>query len=188
MMGPMSKTWRKADADLAVKMEGEGRNANDIWRKTGTFRAPDGKLRQEVPDIDMRYTSGEVEKKQYTSAKKRHEQAKARATTPEELNDANEHWNKTRTDAIFNLSGKAQDFVNHSELFAAYPELAKYAFKQLEPTHSQFTAPETVYGFYSPTKKRVTINTDAPYKRSTALHELQHAIQEIEGWQGGSNP
>jgi hypothetical protein len=188
MMGPMSKTWRKADADLAVQMESEGRSANDIWRKTGTFRAPDGRLRQEIPDIDMRYTSGEVEKKQYGSARKRYEQAKARATTPEELNDANDYWNRTKTDAIFNLTGKAPDFVNHPELFAAYPELAKYAFKQLEPTHSQFTAPETVYGFYSPTKQRITINTDAPYKRSTALHELQHAIQEIEGWQGGSSP
>jgi len=188
MMGPMSKTWRKADADLAVQMESEGRSANDIWRKTGTFRAPDGNLRQEIPDIDMRYTSGEVEKKQYTSARKRYEQAKARATTPEEVNDANDYWNRTKTDAIFNLTGKAPDFVNHPELFAAYPELAKYAFKQLEPTHSQFTAPETVYGFYSPTKQRITINTDAPYKRSTALHELQHAIQEIEGWQGGSSP
>jgi hypothetical protein len=188
MMGPMSKTWRKADADLAVKMESEGRSANDIWRKTGTFRAPDGKLRQEIADENMRYTSGEVEKKQYGSARKRYEQAKARATTPEEVNDANDYWNKTKTNAIFNLTGKAPDFVNHPELFAAYPELAKYVFKQLEPTHSQFTAPETVQGFYSPTKQRITINTDAPYKRSTALHELQHAVQDIEGWQSGSSP
>jgi hypothetical protein len=188
MMGPMSKTWRKADADLAVKMESEGRNPTDIWRKTGTFRAPDGRLRQEIADENMKYTSGAVEKKQYKNARKRYEQAKAKATTPEELNDANDYWNKTKTNAIFNLTGKAQDFVNHPELFAAYPELAKYAFKQLEPTHSQFTAPETTQGFYSPKSQRITINTDAPYKRSTALHELQHAIQELEGWQGGSNP
>jgi hypothetical protein len=188
MMGPMSKTWRKADADLAVKMEGEGRSANDIWRKTGTFRAPDGRLRQEIPDIDMRYTGNAVERKQYENAKKRYEQAKAKATTPEELNDANDYWNKTKTNAIFNLTGKAQNFVDHPELFAAYPELAKYAFKQLEPTHNLFTAPETVQGFYRPIDKKITINTDAPYKRSTTLHELQHAIQEIEGWQGGSSP
>jgi len=188
MMGPMSKTWRKADADLAVKMEGEGRSANDIWRKTGTFRAPDGRLRQEIPDIDMRYTGNAVERKQYENAKKRYEQAKAKATTTEELNDANDYWNRTKTNAIFNLTGKAPDFVNHPELFAAYPELAKYSFKQLEPTNSLFTAPETVQGFYRPIDKRITINTDAPYKRSTALHELQHAIQEIEGWQGGSSP
>jgi hypothetical protein len=188
MMGPMSKTWRKADADLAVQMESEGRSANDIWRKTGTFRAPDGRLRQEIPDIDMRYTGNAVERKQYENAKKRYEQAKAKATTTEELNDANDYWNRTKTNAIFNLTGKAPDFVNHPELFAAYPELAKYSFKQLEPTHNLFTAPETVQGFYRPIDKRITINTDAPYKRSTALHELQHAIQELEGWQGGSSP
>jgi hypothetical protein len=188
MVGRMSKSWRKPDADLAEQMEKDGRSRADIWQATRTFRAPDGKLRQELSDADMKYTSGEVEKKQYTSARKRYEQAKARATTPEELNDANDYWNKTKTNAIFNLTGKAQDFVDHPELFAAYPELAKYTFKQLEPTHNQFTAPETVNGFYSPGSQRITINTDAPYKRSTALHELQHAIQEIEGWQGGSSP
>jgi hypothetical protein len=188
MMGPMAKTWRKADADLAVQMEKDGRSRADIWEATRTFRAPDGKLRQELSDADMKYTSGAVEKKQYESAKKRYEQAKSKATTPEEVNDANDYWNKTKINAIFNLTGKAQDFVDHPELFAAYPELAKYTFKQLEPTHNQFTAPETVNGFYSPSSQRITINTDAPYKRSTALHELQHAIQEIEGWQGGSSP
>jgi len=73
-------------------------------------------------------------------------------------------------------------------LFEAYPELASYAFRELEPTHKKFTAPQNAYGFYSPGQSTITVNTDAPFKRSTALHELQHAIQEIEGWQGGSSP
>jgi len=187
MMGPMSKTWDHGNAALAKHMELQGKNPREIWQATGTFRGADGLWRQEIPDVDMRYTGNAVERKQYESAKKRHEQATARATTPEEVNDANDYWNKTRTDAIFNLTGKTPDFINHPELFAAYPELSKLAFKQLQPTHKEFTAPETVYGFYSPTKQRITINTDAPQKKSTALHELQHAIQEIEGWQGGSS-
>lgn len=188
MIGRNAKTFRHADAALAAQMEKEGRNRADIWQATRTFRAPDNELRQELSDANMKYTSGGVEKKQYTSARKRYEQAKARATTPEELNDANDYWNKKKSDVIFNLKGNAADFVDHPELFAAYPELAKYTFNQLEPTHNQFTAAETVNGFYSPGGQRITINTDAPYKRSTALHELQHAIQEIEGWQGGSSP
>jgi len=188
MMGPMSKTWNHGNAALAKHMELQGESPEAIWQATGTFRGADGLWRQEIPDVDMKYTGNAVERKQYESAKKRHEQATARATTPEEVNDANDYWNKTRTDAIFNLTGKAPDFVNHPELFAAYPELSKLAFKQLQPTHKEFTAPETVYGFYSPTKQRITISTDAPEKKSTALHELQHAIQKIEGWQGGSSP
>jgi hypothetical protein len=188
MIGRNAKTFRHADAALAAQMEKDGKSRADIWQATRTFRAPDNELRQELSDADMKYTSGAVEKKQYTNARKRYEQAKARATTPEELNDANDYWNKKRSDVIFNLKGDAADFVDHPELFAAYPELAKYTFNQLEPTHNQFTAAETVNGFYSPGGQRITINTDAPYKRSTALHELQHAIQEIEGWQGGSSP
>jgi len=188
MMGPMSKTWDHGNAALAKHMELQGKNPREIWQATGTFRGADGLWRQEIPDVDMRYTGNAVERKQYESAKKRHEQATARATTPEEVNDANNYWNKTRTDAIFNLTGKAPDFVNHPELFAAYPELSNYVFRQLEPTNSQFYASENVNGYFSPGGQRITINSNAPNKRSTALHELQHAIQEIEGWQDGASP
>jgi hypothetical protein len=188
MIGPMSKSWRKDDAKLVELMEYQGKTPEEIWQVTRTFRAPDGRLRQEISDANMKYTANEVEQKQYENARKRYEQAKARATTPEELNDATDYWNKTKADAIYNLSGKAQDFINHPELFAAYPDLAKYSFKQLEQANKQFTAPENTYGFYSPGMQRITINSDLPYKRSTALHELQHAIQDIEGWQSGSSP
>ncbi|GAC1457728.1 MAG: hypothetical protein NVSMB70_01730 [Chamaesiphon sp.] len=55
------------------------------------------------------------------------------------------------------------------------------------------------YGDFSPSTKEIRLSRDDPRsprgsprsaedQRSTALHELQHWIQNREGWNGGSNP
>jgi hypothetical protein len=188
MMGENSKTWNHGNAALAKHMELQGENPEAIWKATGTFRGPDDLWRQEIPDLNMKYSASPVRSRQYEIDRKRYGQAIDKATTQDELQAAQKYYEKQRKNNSLNFIGKAQEFVDHPELFQAYPELANYAFRELEPTHKKFTAPENVYGFYSPGRQSITVNTDAPFKRSTALHELQHAIQEIEGWQGGSSP
>ena len=188
MMGPTSKTWNHGNAALAKHMELQGENPEAIWKATGTFRGPDDLWRQEIPDVNMKYSVSPVRSRQYETDRKRYSQAIDKATTQEELQAAQKYYEKQRGKNSLNFIGKAQEFIEHPELFQAYPELANYAFRELEPTHKKFTAPQNAYGFYSPGQKTITVNTDAPLRRSTALHELQHAIQEIEGWQGGSSP
>jgi hypothetical protein len=188
MIGPKAKTYRHADAALAAQMEKEGKSRDEIWQATRTVRAPDNELKQELSDLNMRYSASPVRSRQYETDRKRYSQAIDKATTQDELQAAQKYYEKQRGKNSLNFIGKAQEFIEHPELFQAYPELANYAFRELEPTHKKFTAPQNVYGFYSPGQQSITVNTDAPLKRSTALHELQHAIQEIEGWQGGSSP
>jgi len=188
MVGPKSKTFRHDAAALAEQMEKEGKNRNEIWKATRTVRAPDNQWKQELSDLNMKYSASPVRSRQYETDRKRYSQAIDKATTQDELQAAQKYYEKQRGKNSLNFIGKAQEFVEHPELFQAYPELANYAFRELEPTHNKFTAPQNAYGFYSPGQKTITVNTDAPFKRSTALHELQHAIQEIEGWQGGSSP
>jgi len=50
-IGENAKTWDKAAADQAVEMEKAGARPTDIWSATGTFRGPEGKLRQEISDV-----------------------------------------------------------------------------------------------------------------------------------------
>jgi hypothetical protein len=188
MIGPKAKTFRHDDAALAAQMEKEGKDRNEIWQATKTMRAPDNQFRQELSDLNMRYSVSPVRSRQYETDRKRYSQAIDKATTDDELQAAQKYYEKQRKNNSLNFIGKAQEFIEHPELFQAYPELANYAFRELEPTHKKFTAPQDVYGFYSPGQQSITVNTDAPLKRSTALHELQHAIQEIEGWQSGSSP
>jgi hypothetical protein len=188
IIGPNAKTWNKPAADLAAQMEKQGKNGDEIWQATGTFRAADGNWRQEISDANMKYTPAKAQQRQFDKVKKRYEEAKARATTPEELQEAKEWYKKSRYDALYNLKGTADEFIDHPELKAAYPELFKYKFNHLEPTHKDYTAASDTYGYFEPRKQKITINADDNYMhRPGTLHELQHAIQVLENWQSGSS-
>ena len=72
--------------------------------------------------------------------------------------------------------------MGHKELYKAYPDVGDI------PT--QFTQSknlEGVLGSYSPAQNRITL-TDTPVdQKSTLLHEIQHAIQNQEGFSRGGN-
>jgi len=84
------------------------------------------------------------------------------------------------------LEGKAvylQDIVNAVELFTAYPELEKYTIQKV--TTDLYNAS------FNPETKGININESLVYNGlklvSAITHELQHAIQHIEGFAQGSN-
>jgi hypothetical protein len=53
-IGKSAKTWDAAAAKRAEEMEAAGVDSKTIWSETGTFRAPDGQLRQEISDVGAR--------------------------------------------------------------------------------------------------------------------------------------
>jgi hypothetical protein len=64
-VGEKSKNWNAANAAKAVEMEKAGVAPEEIWSATGTFRGPEGKLRQEISDQglkinDYRNTGGAI--------------------------------------------------------------------------------------------------------------------------------
>lgn len=74
--------------------------------------------------------------------------------------------------------------LEHKELYKAYPDIGDV------PVH--FMPAERMkgaYGAYSPTHDRLTLSDQlTPAKaRSSSLHEIQHAIQEREGFAVGGN-
>ena len=74
--------------------------------------------------------------------------------------------------------------LEHQELYKAYPDLGDMPVHFM-PTERMGGA----YGAYSPSKNRMTLrDTLSPEKaRSSSLHEIQHAIQEREGFAVGGN-
>ena len=190
MMGENSKTWNHGNAALAKHMELQGADPLDIWQATGTFRGADGKLRQEIPDFAMEYNPKPARKRQTDKYEKSRDRSMAAATTPEEQQNVRDYYKKELQDIIYNVKGKASEFIDHPELRAAYPELFDRPFKQLDPTNPEYTAAQNTSGFFQPTTKTIVVNGDFPEhtKRDTVLHELQHAVQQLEGWQGGSSP
>jgi hypothetical protein len=75
--------------------------------------------------------------------------------------------------------------IDHPELFQAYPELAKVTVQaeNLPGYKGSFTPSGT-----SSIGKIRLKDGDPESVRSTLLHEIQHAIQRIDGTTGGSNP
>jgi hypothetical protein len=56
-IGSKSRAWDKDAAELAKKLEKKGESAEAIWEKTGTFKSPDGKWRQEISDQNIQLRS-----------------------------------------------------------------------------------------------------------------------------------
>jgi hypothetical protein len=93
-------------------------------------------------------------------------------------------------------SKKLGDFLDHDELFENYPQLKNYE------TIITFDPKSDSRGSFSPSRKTITVNladmrplgdgavSGASLKRqikSTLVHEIQHAVQEIEGFARGYN-
>ena len=200
MVGPKSKTFRHDAAALAEQMEKAGKNRDEIWQATRTFRAPDGKLRQELFDFDAWFSDAKPTDRQANVINDRYTQAierfKKTGATDEEYADLEDWRRKNLEEAYINSKGTLDEYLEHEELKKAYPELFGRITKQIETSHPEWTTAKMPDGqdagaFYSPKDKSITINTavNGNYDRtSLALHELQHAIQEIEGWQGGASP
>lgn len=136
-IGKSAKTWDAASNARAMEMEKAGANPRDIWSQTGNWRAPDGQWRQEISDVEARFTPDP----------------------------------QARTVA---------DVLSHPELFRAYPELQSMRMT-MDPTgQSSYSA-----GF-GVLPEEITLGRRADKK--TALHEVQHPIQEREGFGAGANP
>ena len=58
--GPKAKTWDQKAANKAQALEDAGVDAKEIWKQTGTFRDPGGRWRQEIPDYDMEFKTGNL--------------------------------------------------------------------------------------------------------------------------------
>lgn len=199
-VGAGSKAFDKAMAFTASKMEKKGLSPQEIWKETGTVRGPDGQWRQEISDADAKFvTSAEMldkaallkqgiaENKQKIKESKEYpdlfpkELSKAQKALREE-NKANKElvdtyqYNQKFTGSPANLA------LEHPELYKAYPDLADVRVMQGTYNPSYLGSFSPKYNALEITEKG--LNYDP---RSTVLHEMQHAIQEQEGFGVGGN-
>ena len=155
-IGKSAKTWDVSAAQKAQELEKAGFTPEAIWRKTGTFRGPEGEWRQEIPDaMAFKPTVG----------------------TPE----ANTRfWN-------------VNEAVLHPSMRKAYPEIMEETLTTIE------RKPFAESGFYQAKVPRTdeTVGLDPELYvaardrgsiKSILAHELQHAVQEAEGFARGGSP
>ena len=162
-MDKLDNKNRLQNRKVAEDMEKAGKDAKTIWKATGWERGKDGKWRYEIPDFK-------------------------------------------KFDPFGNLKGRSEDnggektledYIDAPDLFAAYPELARMKVI-VEDLEGEFS------GWYNPNDKTISLDrdilesakSDNDYDalgaevemKLTLVHEIQHAIQEIEGFSLGDNP
>jgi hypothetical protein len=208
MIGPKAKTWNPTKAQQAEAMEKAGRTPEDIWYATGTYRGPEGRWRQEVDDskavhrypyeikakaqklTDEQQAAKDAIKNSLARGKEvvsdlfPKEAVAARKTAKQKVSDID-----TEVGGYFGLKQDPKTRGNrmrygyeHPELYAAYPELADFVFKQ-----GNQGSPNTLGSLYGTNLELYQLGLNQRVPGSTIAHELQHAIQEIEGLpRGGS--
>lgn len=199
-VGAGSKAFDKAMAFTASKLEKKGATPQEIWKETGTVRGPDGLWRQEISDAEAKFVTapemldkaallkqGIAENKQKIKESKEYpdlfpkELSKAQKVLREE-NKANKElvdtyeYNQAFTGSPANLA------IEHPELYKAYPDLAD--IRVMQGTYNP-----SFLGSFSPKYNAIEVTKEGLKQdpRSTALHEMQHAIQEQEGFAVGGS-
>lgn len=176
----------------AQEMQAAGADMESIRKATGWHEGMDGKWRWEIDDSKMEYhRAGDalfgrnhpeyaeqqrLEQKMLYGELTDAEQARLRALT--------ETWGRERSrlsERVERGNARLEDVLDHEELFRAYPQL-RHVRAVFDET------PKGVLGSFSAEGNQITISEelrDAP--QDVLIHEIQHAIQNAEGFAKGSN-
>ena len=227
-VGQGSKTWDAIAASKAVQLERAGVDARKIWSETGTWKAPDGMWRQEIPDNMAKARDYQL------TPSKAFSQARFNAAIEDSqpLRDRAEsmlpYWQKSKTqltDEYHSTGGEIVDaalsgdmdlakrlqqgrgglnamleemsnatygpsssFLKHGDLGKAYPDVYNMHTRidkdALSGSKGHYNRGNAHQGEQIVLGEKPTFSDG----KSIQLHEMQHAIQQREGWARGGSP
>ncbi|MCF2589987.1 hypothetical protein JQM97_03315 [Prevotella hominis] len=155
------RTFRMDNLSVAKEMEKNKKKAKAIKAATGWERGADGKWRYEMPDVVLRDPKGWVNKKTLT------------------LSDIVEKPNDL--------------FKDYPELFDAYPELKDMKILKGRAKSGGVFYNNAITLNLGDIREAIKYDLDTHYKlannslKKTLVHEIQHYIQEQEGFAKGGN-
>ena len=191
-IGENAKTWNKAGADKFLKLEESGVAPVDAWKQTGTFRSPDGKLRQEISDVSAtaRY---DLTPEQLA----RELDLTAQLTYGKPYQDLDRATKNKLQKEVNDFQSSLNQNLTYEDLYRAYPDLAKIEstaeFSNIPRGRYEQTKVSSIGAGNVPVNERIVgqrITSQAPTEeelKSVLLHEAQHIIQYRENFaKGGS--
>ncbi len=183
--GREAKTSDIKTLEAAIRLEDVGKTTSEeIRQQTGWFRGMDGKWRFEISDRDIEIdTTGKF----HTNPDvRRYMELFDKVFV--NMNASEEEATELRG-LDKNLKGVSfeprtlGELIKHDKLFAAYPQLKEISvhFADIDER-----------GIYDPISKILVLQSKLKLDKSklekTLIHEIQHAIQDIEGFASGSSP
>lgn len=174
----------------AQEMETLGADMKSIRKATGWFKGMDGKWRFEIDDSKAEFRrDGDarlMQEKGYQRMQELTDKWIASINDGTEFTEAEqtemEQLGEKYYDAVWEEKYMLTDFLKHDELFEAYPRLKGVALEFDE-------LPAGTNGFFSKRSNTIVLS-DKLFGKSadTLIHEIQHIIQNYEGFAKGSNP
>ena len=163
----------------------KGIDSEAIRKKTGWFKGYDGKWRFEISDkkavFDFKkFASDVIAQKSFEYTKRRGR--KGAISRADFVKEQEKHFEA-------DLDGRMlEDYIMHKELFKAYPELK-------DVTVEIRSLGDAYKGKFDPRGMVLTLNLDYCLKfkddekalKETFIHEIQHAVQVIEGFTKGAS-
>lgn len=182
------KNAKTADNSLMLKAEerlNNGEDSETVRQETGWFKGYDGKMRFEISDRDMDFNiNGHFTNPDVI----RHRELEYKfLTEPYDITEAELAELRSLTKALEGVKKHPTtlgDYLKHDKLFKAYPELKDYklSFDKLE---------NGALGKFRIRQKEIVIDNSIRDNKAlieeTLIHEIQHAIQDIEGFANGSS-
>ena len=158
--GVNAKTADKAKLAQAEQMLNKGVDPAQVWKETGWGRGPDGKWRFEISDNGARFNT---------------------SVGPNGVieNDLTHGMNG------LDLGPTVGGILDHPTLKSAYPD-GLTTSTIIGNKNTLFG--DGVQGSYSDKVLRLNAPAPASAAKSTTLHELQHAVQDAEGFSRGGSP
>lgn len=186
-------TTRLDNLSVAREMEVAKKDAKAIKLATGWERGADGKWRYEIPDLKY-FGKGDAG---YKNAREKQPWSKEldglsdRIFDGEELSESeyqrfdelSQEEENFKKDYLNREKPHLADWVENDELFKAYPDLKRVKLVFTDQL------PANMGGSYNERDHTIVVNTNYVGDIASVLaHEVQHAIQKIEGFARGGNP
>lgn len=184
----------------AKEMYDDFESSEDIRKETGWHRGADGKWRFEIDDSQMKvFTDGDAlfrkAHPEYVRLQDLYEKfwkGDISDAEQKELTDLNEIWGSEKARLHTRLlRGNAHlaDIIQHDVLFKNYPQLAEVTVKI-----GELDGLNGANGAYVVNGSEIRIDEDlfkdeyrTAKRDGTLVHEIQHAIQDIEEFAKGAN-
>ena len=203
---------RLDNLSVAREMEAEKKDAKAIKLATGWERGADGKWRYEIADMkefdrngNLLYRKNHPDYARYIELLDKEDAnlfEGGEALTVEERAEFETLSKKYESDTFggekLDNNHTLEAYVDAPELFKAYPELKNVGLRFENTGGNEIASYRYISSVFDVDKDdvgeivvntgKVSKNTRTREVKSAVLHEMQHAIQEIEGFAGGGSP
>ena len=196
LAGQKARTANSQTLQIAEQMEQKGASREEIWQETGWTRTMDGQSwRFEIDNSEAEYRGGgdaqfrkdHADYAEYQDLLQKMFEGTISESEMQRMEQLDDIWSREYArlrERVESGNATLADVLQHDSLYEAYPELRDVKVRLESDTGSK-------NGSYDPSTNTITISEDKPgdsAKVGTMLHEIQHAIQQIEGWESGASP